>query len=190
MSRILLLEDDDALIDGLQYALRKRGYEIVAARSVGEAKKCLRQGFDLLLLDVSLPDGTGFEVCENIRESGDGTPVIFLTAADDEMSVVRGLDGGGGGGQYRHAQNKRQEQGQNAGAFGSHLGFHYGLSFFLSGQTVAAVPAVLNGYLPLGVVLPFPAPAGVPVETTKAAQGMVIPTPPITHANAISPLEN
>ena len=95
MSRILLLEDDDALIDGLQYALRKRGYEIVAARSVGEAKKCLRQGFDLLLLDVSLPDGTGFEVCENIRESGDGTPVIFLTAADDEMSVVRGLDGGG-----------------------------------------------------------------------------------------------
>lgn len=95
MSRILLLEDDDALIDGLQYALRKQGYEIVAARSVGEAEKCLRQGFDLLLLDVSLPDGTGFEVCENIRESGDGTPVIFLTAADDEMSVVRGLDGGG-----------------------------------------------------------------------------------------------
>lgn len=95
MSRILLLEDDDALIDGLQYALRKQGYEIEVARSVNEAGKCLQREFDLLLLDVSLPDGTGFEVCENIRARGSRTPVIFLTAADDEMSVVRGLDGGG-----------------------------------------------------------------------------------------------
>lgn len=90
-----MLEDDDALIDGLQYALQKQGYEIEVARSVGEAKKRLQREFDLLLLDISLPDGTGFEVCENIRENGSRTPVIFLTAADDEMSVVRGLDGGG-----------------------------------------------------------------------------------------------
>lgn len=95
MSRILLLEDDAALIDGLRYTLEKQGYETEVARSVGEAKKCLKQSFDLLLLDVSLPDGTGFEVCESVRKNGSQVPVIFLTAADDEMSIVRGLDGGG-----------------------------------------------------------------------------------------------
>lgn len=89
------MEDDEALIDGLSYALGKQGYEMEIARSVGEAEKCLQREFDLLLLDVSLPDGTGFEVCEKIRKSGSRIPVIFLTAADDEMSVVRGLDGGG-----------------------------------------------------------------------------------------------
>lgn len=97
MSRILLLEDDAALIDGLRYTLEKQGYETEVARSVGEAKKCLKQSFDLLLLDVSLPDGTGFEVCESVRKNGSQVPVIFLTAADDEMSIVRGLDGGGDG---------------------------------------------------------------------------------------------
>lgn len=89
------MEDDEALIDGLSYALGKQGYEMEIARSVSEAEKCLQREFDLLLLDVSLPDGTGFEVCEKIRKSGSRIPVIFLTAADDEMSVVRGLDGGG-----------------------------------------------------------------------------------------------
>lgn len=95
MSRILLLEDDISLIDGLCYALGKQGYETEVARSVAEAESCLRQSFDLLLLDVSLPDGTGFEVCENVRKSGSSVPIIFLTAADDEVSIVRGLDGGG-----------------------------------------------------------------------------------------------
>lgn len=90
-----MLEDDAALADGLQYALGKQGYEITVVRSVAEAKKCLEKEFDLLLLDVSLPDGTGFEVCEHVRGGGRLTPVIFLTAADDEVSVVRGLDGGG-----------------------------------------------------------------------------------------------
>ena len=95
MSRILLLEDDAALVDGLQYALTKNGYEIEAAGSVREAKECLKQKFDLLLLDVALPDGTGFEICEAVRREGSRVPILFLTAADDEMSVVRGLDGGG-----------------------------------------------------------------------------------------------
>lgn len=90
-----MLEDDAALIDGLRYALLKQGYEIETARSVAEAKRCLGHSFDLLLLDVSLPDGTGFEVCESVRKSGNPVPVLFLTASDDEMSVVRGLDGGG-----------------------------------------------------------------------------------------------
>ena len=90
-----MLEDDVSLTDGLCYALERQGYETEVARSVAEAEKYLRQNFDLLLLDVSLPDGTGFEVCENVRKSGSRVPIIFLTAADDEVSIVRGLDGGG-----------------------------------------------------------------------------------------------
>ena len=95
MNRILLLEDDAALIDGLQYALRKEGYEVETARRAGEALELLKNSYDLLLLDMALPDGTGFEVCESLRKRGDLVPVIFLTAADDEMSIVRGFDVGG-----------------------------------------------------------------------------------------------
>lgn len=95
MNRILLIEDDDDLIDGLQYALRKEGYAVETARRVGEAHERLKSGCDLLLLDVALPDGTGFEVCESLRKSGSNVPVIFLTAVDDEMSIVRGFDCGG-----------------------------------------------------------------------------------------------
>lgn len=95
MNRILLLEDDIALIDGLQYALHKEGYEVETARRVSEAAKLPENSYDLLLLDVALPDGTGYEVCESLRKSGNLVPVIFLTAADDEMSIVRGFDSGG-----------------------------------------------------------------------------------------------
>lgn len=95
MIRILLLEDDAALIDGLVYALRREGYEVENARRVNEAAELLKGSYDLLLFDVDLPDGTGFEVCEGLRRSGSLVPVIFLTAADDEMSIVRGLECGG-----------------------------------------------------------------------------------------------
>ena len=95
MNRILLLEDDAALIDGLEYALRKEGYEVEIARRVSEAAKFTDGSYDLLLLDVDLPDGTGFEVCESLRKGGSLIPVLFLTAADDEMSIVRGFDSGG-----------------------------------------------------------------------------------------------
>lgn len=95
MSRLLLLEDDGSLVDGLRYALQKE-FEVTAAGTVKEAKQYLRNmEFSILLLDVTLPDGTGFEICEALRSRGDQTPVIFLTASDDEMNVVRGLDGGG-----------------------------------------------------------------------------------------------
>ncbi len=97
MSRILLLEDDGSLVDGLTYSLEKNGFEVVTARKVGEAMAYLReqQVYDLLLLDVTLPDGTGFEVCETVRKSGSKIPIIFLTASDEEVNVIRGLDGGG-----------------------------------------------------------------------------------------------
>lgn len=96
MSRILLLEDDVSLIDGLCYSLKKNNFETVAVRTAGEAASVLeRECFDLLLLDVTLPDGTGFDVCEKVRNSGNQVPIIFLTAADEEVNVIRGLDIGG-----------------------------------------------------------------------------------------------
>lgn len=97
MSRLLLLEDDVSLIDGLRYSLEKDGFELEVARTVREARVCLKEGhsFDLLLLDVTLPDGTGFMICEEVRSAGDTTPIIFLTASDEETSIIRGLDSGG-----------------------------------------------------------------------------------------------
>lgn len=97
MQKLLLLEDDISLIDGLTYSLGKNGFETKVARSVGEAETLLAGGgcFDLLLFDVTLPDGNGFALCERLRVSGDQTPIIFLTASDEETSVIRGLDCGG-----------------------------------------------------------------------------------------------
>lgn len=97
MCRLLLLEDDQGLIDGLKYSLEKNGFELDVARRVREARHALRgeHPYDMLLLDVTLPDGTGFMICEEVRASGDTTPIIFLTAADEETSIIRGLDSGG-----------------------------------------------------------------------------------------------
>ncbi|MCI9271554.1 MAG: response regulator transcription factor [Dorea sp.] len=96
MKKLLLLEDDRSLIDGLTYSLKKNGFGVEVARTIKEAEKALAgQGFDLLLLDVTLPDGTGFALCEKLRQSGNRVPIIFLTASDEETSVIRGLDCGG-----------------------------------------------------------------------------------------------
>lgn len=97
MQKILLLEDDIGLIDGLVYSLERNGFEIDVARTVKEAARALRQrrDFALYLFDVTLPDGNGFWLCEKLRGDGDRTPIIFLTASDEETSVIRGLDCGG-----------------------------------------------------------------------------------------------
>ena len=65
MNRILLLEDDVSLIDGLVYSLKKNEFDVEVARTVYEAKQYLSEldRYDLLILDVTLPDGTGFDVC-------------------------------------------------------------------------------------------------------------------------------
>lgn len=92
MSRILLLEDDPSLINGLSFALKKQGFELDIARSIEEASSHWRNSsYDLLLLDVSLPDGSGFEICKKVRLTSK-VPIIFLTASDDEISIVMGLD--------------------------------------------------------------------------------------------------
>lgn len=95
-NNILLLEDDISLVDGLHYSLTKNGFVVEVARTVKEAMTLVaKKKYALLLLDLSLPDGTGFEVCEWVRQRDSVTPIIFLTAADEELSVVRGLDSGG-----------------------------------------------------------------------------------------------
>ena len=97
MNRILLLEDDVSLIDGLVYSLKKNEFDVEVARTVYEAKQYLSEldRYDLLILDVTLPDGTGFDVCERVRKENQQIPIIFLTASDEEVSVTRGLDSGG-----------------------------------------------------------------------------------------------
>ncbi len=95
MEKILYVEDDISLIDGLQYTLETSGYAVYNARTVKEALALFgNRHYDLLLLDVTLPDGTGFDVCRQVR-SGSTIPIIFLTASDQEISIVKGLDMGG-----------------------------------------------------------------------------------------------
>lgn len=95
MSKILLLEDDFSLADGLRFALEKQGYEVDERRTIAEAKVAWNSGiFDLLILDVSLPDGSGFDFCKSVHQSSD-VPIIFLTASDEETNVIMGLDIGG-----------------------------------------------------------------------------------------------
>ena len=95
MNNILYVEDDLSLIDGLKYTLETRGYMIDISRTVKEALTLFKQSqYDLLLLDVTLPDGTGFDICREVRKLST-VPIIFLTASDEEISIVRGLDMGG-----------------------------------------------------------------------------------------------
>ena len=95
MNRILLLEDDLSLINGLSFALKKQGFEIEIARTIKEAGVYWRkERYNLLILDVSLPDGCGFDFCRMVRKESE-VPIIFLTASDEEMNIIMGLDIGG-----------------------------------------------------------------------------------------------
>lgn len=95
MSKIFLLEDDLSLINGLSFALKKQGFDLNIARTLKEADALWANGkYDLLILDVSLPDGSGFEFCQKVRLISK-VPIIFLTASDEEMSIIMGLDIGG-----------------------------------------------------------------------------------------------
>lgn len=89
---IFLLEDDDAIGIGLTYSLENEGYEVTLAKTVSEGLKIISENdFSLYILDLTLPDGNGYDVCKKIKEKGD-FPVIFLTAFDDEVNVVMGFE--------------------------------------------------------------------------------------------------
>ena len=95
MNNILLVEDDLSLIDGLEFFLLKNGFNVNIARTINEAFLMIKnQKYDLLILDLTLPDGSGFEICKKVRQSST-VPIIFLTASDEEVNVVMGLDIGG-----------------------------------------------------------------------------------------------
>lgn len=92
MKNILLVEDNEAIIMGLKYSLEQENIKVLIAKNVIETRQKLNQEkIDLILLDVSLPDGNGFDICKEIKQKQD-IPVIFLTAQDEETSVVFGLD--------------------------------------------------------------------------------------------------
>ena len=90
--KLFLLEDDSAIATGLAYSLQNEGYTVSIAKTVKEALKIIsNEDFSLYILDLTLPDGSGYDVCKAIKKRGD-YPVIFLTAYDDEVNVIMGLE--------------------------------------------------------------------------------------------------
>lgn len=92
--KLLVVEDNEAIVKGLVYSLEVEGFEVVVKENVTATKnELLKHDYDLILLDITLPDGNGFELCSYIKKKKD-VPVIFLTARDEETNVVLGLDMG------------------------------------------------------------------------------------------------
>ena len=94
-AKILIVEDDIYLREGLCELLLKEDYEPVSACNCKEGRKLFNEdSFDLVILDVMLPDGNGLDFCSFIRSTGADVPILFLTACDEEFQIVRGLDAG------------------------------------------------------------------------------------------------
>ena len=92
--KILIVEDNETIAKGLQYSLTSEGFDVTLKLNVKAAKEeIVKNDYDLILLDITLPDGNGFSLCQYIKENTK-TPVIFLTARDEESNVVLGLDMG------------------------------------------------------------------------------------------------
>lgn len=90
--KILVVEDNKTIIEGLEYLLEKQGFNAKIVNTKKEALYCIdNEQFDLFLLDVQLPDGTGFEICKYIKQIAD-IPIIFISAISEEINVVYGLD--------------------------------------------------------------------------------------------------
>ena len=93
MTELLLIEDDDAISFGISSALKKKGYQVTACSSMEQAKSLLSGGYQLILLDLNLPDGSGYELCRWVKQRMD-IPVIFLTVRDEVRDITKGLDMG------------------------------------------------------------------------------------------------
>ncbi len=101
MQEILLTEDDETIALGLGYSLSQSGFSVTVCPNAAAAFQMLRErSFDLVLLDLTLPDGSGYEICRRIRAGEDigpnsrKLPVIFLTACEEEVNIIMGLDMG------------------------------------------------------------------------------------------------
>lgn len=92
--KLLLVEDDEHLKRWLPEALEDQGFDVDVCGSVASAQESLRRTFDLVLLDLGLPDGDGLGLCRDLRARGDQTPIVILTARDSPEELVRGLDAG------------------------------------------------------------------------------------------------
>lgn len=94
-TKIMLVEDDAYLREGLCELLEKEGYSVESACNCSEGRNIFNKSvFNLVILDVMLPDGNGLELCTEIRNQGSDVPILFLTACDEEFQIVRGLDAG------------------------------------------------------------------------------------------------
>ncbi len=93
MMKILLVEDDETIAFGISSALTRKGYEIMCCSGIEEGKRLFSAEFELILLDLNLPDGSGYEFCRWVKQRSD-TPLIFLTVRDDVADITRGLDMG------------------------------------------------------------------------------------------------
>lgn len=92
MKEILLVEDDRAVALAVIYSLKKEGFNVNHALNLKTARSMVNDKIDIILLDLMLPDGDGYELCSEIRESGNEVPIIFMTACDEESNIVLGLD--------------------------------------------------------------------------------------------------
>lgn len=92
MKNILLVEDDRAVALAVIYSLKKEGFMVEHAMNLKIARAFIKDDIDMILLDLMLPDGDGYELCSEIRESGNNVPIIFMTACDEEANIVTGLD--------------------------------------------------------------------------------------------------
>ena len=96
MRNILMVEDDNTIAFAVKYAVEQEGFNLDIAENLENARKIVNsKEYDLILLDVMLPDGNGYEFLKQLREHDEDTPVIFLTACDEEVNIVMGLDIGG-----------------------------------------------------------------------------------------------
>jgi DNA-binding response OmpR family regulator len=95
MINVLMIEDDSTIAFGVKYALEQEGFNIDICKDLESGRQNINnKEYNIILLDVMLPDGNGYEFCEEIRQILD-TPIIFLTACDEEVNIVTGLDIGG-----------------------------------------------------------------------------------------------
>lgn len=93
MRNILMVEDDSTIAFAVKYAVEQEGFNLDIAENLENGRKIVNsKEYDLILLDVMLPDGNGYEFLEQLREHDEDTPVIFLTACDEEVNIVMGLD--------------------------------------------------------------------------------------------------